>query len=93
MVYDDDATVALEKLRTELEARGFAAQLETNAGRGQSLAVRNPRAPMLSETVTADAGWFWWPWADRISPVADVVAAADRVARVPQSHTATRKSS
>ena len=30
----------------------------------------------------AEAGWFWWPWADRIAPVTDVSTAADRVARV-----------
>ncbi len=30
----------------------------------------------------ADAEWFWWPWADRIAPAADVAAAADAIARV-----------
>jgi len=37
---------------------------------------------MLAETVMAAAEWFWWPWADRIAPAADVAAAADAIARV-----------
>jgi hypothetical protein len=75
-------TAALEKLAVELGARGFETRLLAPEGWRPSLAVRNLIAPMLSETVLAQADWFWWPWADRISPVADVPAAADRIARV-----------
>jgi hypothetical protein len=82
---DDDpraGIAALEKLAAQLSARGFEPRLLTPGGWRPSLVVRNPRAPMLSETVLAQAEWFWWPWADRIAPVADVSAAADRIAGV-----------
>jgi hypothetical protein len=57
-------------------------RLITPDGHPPSLAISNPEAVALSETVMADAGWFWWPWADRIAGVADVPAAADLIARV-----------
>ncbi|MGH3067266.1 MAG: hypothetical protein ACRDMI_01615 [Streptosporangiaceae bacterium] len=37
---------------------------------------------MMSEDVACEAGWFWWPWADRIAPVTDVGTAADTIVRV-----------
>ena len=37
---------------------------------------------MLAETVLYARGWYWWPWADRIAPAADVADAAARVASV-----------
>jgi hypothetical protein len=37
---------------------------------------------VMAEDIMAQAGWFWWPWADRIAPAADVPAAAARVATV-----------
>ncbi len=75
-------TAALEKLAAELTARGYRAHMITAGGGPPSLAVTNPQAAMLAETVLADAEWFWWPWADRIAPMADVPAAAARVASV-----------
>jgi hypothetical protein len=80
-VADQDAS-ALEALADELGRRGYDAKLIAPEGREPWLAVRNPHAPMLAETVMAYAEWFWWPWADRIGPAGDVRAAADRVARV-----------
>jgi hypothetical protein len=84
MVHDtcESGVTALEKLAAELSARGFTARLITPGGRPPSLAISNPEAAALSETVMADAGWFWWPWADRIAGVADVLAAAEMIARV-----------
>jgi hypothetical protein len=73
---------ALGKLATELHARGYQAHLIAPAGRPPSLAVTNPQATVLAETVMADATSFWWPWADRIAGVADVAGAADVIARV-----------
>jgi hypothetical protein len=73
---------ALETLAAELGRRGYEAKRVSPDGRDSWLAVRNPQAPMLAETVLAHAEWFWWPWQDRIAPTADVPAAADRVLRV-----------
>jgi hypothetical protein len=75
-------TAALEKLAAELNARGYEARLIVPDGRPPWLAVINPAATMLEETVMAYAEWFWWPWADRIAPAADAATAADAIARV-----------
>jgi len=75
-------SAALEKLAAELRVRGYEAQLIAPDGQAPSLAVTNPHAAMLAETVLADATSFWWPWADRIAAVADVTTAADVIARV-----------
>lgn len=77
-----DDTAALEKLAAELNARGYEARLTVPDGRPAWLAVINPAAAMLTETVMAHGEWFWWPWADRIAPAADVATAADAIARV-----------
>jgi hypothetical protein len=73
---------ALDTLAAELRRRDYDAKLIAPEGREPRLAVRNPQVPMLAETVLAQAGWFWWPWRDRIGLAADVPAAADRVLRV-----------
>jgi hypothetical protein len=75
-------TAALEKLAAELTARGYEARLIAPDGRLPRLTVINPASTMLAETVTADAQWFWWPWADRIAPAGDVATAADAIAQV-----------
>ena len=82
MMPDGQDTAALEKLAAELGPRGYEVTLITAEGRRPTLAVRNPRAPLLSENVMADAEWFWWPWADRIALTTNVPAAAESVARV-----------
>ena len=82
MMHDGSDTAALEKLAAELGTRGYEVSIIIAEGRRPTLAVRNPAAPMLSETVLADAEWSWWPWADRIALAADVPAAAESVARV-----------
>jgi hypothetical protein len=75
-------TAALEILAAELDARGYEARLIGRDGRPARLAVTNPEATMLTERVVAYAAWFWWPWADRIAPAADVSDAADMIARL-----------
>jgi hypothetical protein len=75
-------TAALEKLAAELNARGYESRLIVPDGRPPWLAVINPAATMLAETVMAYAEWFWWPWADRIAPAVDVATAADAIVRV-----------
>ena len=74
-------TAALDRLSAELNARGYEARLTVPDGRPPWLAVINPGATMLAETVMAYAEWPW-PWADRIAPAADAATAADAIARV-----------
>lgn len=79
---DDDPVAILQRLAEELHARGFGTMLIAPPGKAPWLAVRNPAASMLAETVLYARGWYWWPWADRIAPAADVADAAARVASV-----------
>lgn len=72
----------LEKLAAELTARGYTTALRTPAGRLPHLAVTNPRASVLSERVLAQAGQFWWPWAEPIASCDEVAEAATIIARV-----------
>jgi hypothetical protein len=69
---------ALEHLATAL-GPGFITALVTGTGRRARLSVisRDTRA---GEDVYADeAGWFWWPWAERIATTDDPLAAARQV--------------
>jgi hypothetical protein len=78
----DAGVTALEKLAAELGRRGFGTHINTLAGQVPSLAVTNPRAPSLDEVVVAEAGWFWWSWAERITATSDVSEAAGVIAHV-----------
>lgn len=78
----DDPVMTLERLAAELRARGLGTTLIAPPGKAPWLDVRNPQASMLAETVMYARGWYWWPWADRIAPAADVADAAARVASV-----------
>jgi hypothetical protein len=73
---------SLEKLAAELTGRGFETRLTVPQGHVPSLAVTNPQATALSETVVAGEDWFWWSWAERIAAVAEVGEAAGVIARV-----------
>jgi hypothetical protein len=73
---------ALEKLAAELTGRGFETRATFPEGRVPSLLVINPQASALTETVVASADWFWWSWAEKVAPVADVSEAAGVIARV-----------
>ena len=79
--HEADVT-ALEKLAAELTARGFETRLAVPQGHVPSLAITNPQATALSETVVADEDWYWWSWGERVAPVADVSEAAGAIARV-----------
>jgi len=51
------------------------------------LTVVNKAASQLSDNVyAAPAGdgswWFWWSWAERLSPIKDVAVAAHAITRV-----------
>ena len=83
------AAVYLDKLADELTNRGLEAWLMDTPGRVPSVYITNPRARALEETVCADRGkdglwWFWWSWAERISPADDLSAAAAAITRVLQ---------
>ncbi|HEY1914816.1 MAG TPA: hypothetical protein VGH27_04500 [Streptosporangiaceae bacterium] len=77
-----DELADLDKLATELNARGLRADLRTPHGRLPYLVVRNPQASVLAEKVYAQAGAFWWSWADKIADSEDVNATAGILARV-----------
>ena len=72
----------LEALAAELAARGLQANLGTVQGCPPYLVVRNPRASVLTERVYAQAGSFWWPWAERIASCDEMTKAAAVLARV-----------
>jgi hypothetical protein len=82
-----DAVSQLEALADDLGKRGFATTLVTGHGY-PSVTVVNKDASHLSDTIYAAtvredlSWWFWWSWADRIGPVADVETAAETVVRV-----------
>ena len=51
------------------------------AGARPSLTVTASHLPHArGVSVIAREGWFWWPWGERIAPLADVTGAADLVA-------------
>ncbi|HEY4462726.1 MAG TPA: hypothetical protein VGN41_08685 [Streptosporangiaceae bacterium] len=73
---------ALEKLAGELSARGYQAHLSTPPGGLPHLNVCNPRASILTEQVYAQAGCYWFSWAERIAPCDEPATAATILARV-----------
>lgn len=88
----DEARAAVRQLGAlaeNLTARGFAAHV-TQTGRYAAVSVTNVSVRQLAETVYAapaeGAWWFWWSWADRIAPIADVEAAAFKIAYVLTPH-------
>ncbi|WP_433517820.1 hypothetical protein ACQP2T_21110 [Nonomuraea sp. CA-143628] len=87
LVDQDAAHQALLNLAAELETRRFQVRLRKVEGRPLSITIINVAAPVLTESVltapdTDGALWYWFPWRAPISPVDDVLAAADRVERV-----------
>lgn len=73
---------ALEKLAAALTARGYHADLRAPHGRLPYLDVRNPRASVLTEKIYAQAGAYWYSWAERIAGCDEVTTAAAILARV-----------
>jgi hypothetical protein len=76
----------LEPLAEALSRRGFLASV-TRIGDGPCFAeVINRTAPDLADSIFAARAdgewWFWWSWAQRIAPAADVELAAGRIAHV-----------
>lgn len=77
----------LDKLAEELRNRGLEAWLMAPPGRVPSVYITNPAARALEENVYVTRGkdglwWFWWSWAERITPADDLEAAANAISRV-----------
>lgn len=89
LVEPDAESVAvsqLEALASCLQARGFEAQVSRDGGT-MSLNVINRVAPGCHENIAVcragdSTWWFWWSWGDRIARIADVEAAAFKIAYV-----------
>ncbi len=72
---------ALENLAAALDRQSYAASLVT--GRGYPhLLITNRAAAQLTENIYCDGRYFWWSWAKRIAPAADITTARDAVMRV-----------
>jgi hypothetical protein len=76
----------LEPLAAMLSERGFLARI-TRVGEGPNfIEVINRDAPELAESIFAAPAdrewWFWWSWAERIAPVAEIELAAGKIAHV-----------
>ncbi|MEU0520503.1 hypothetical protein [Streptosporangium sp. NPDC006007] len=80
----------LERLVSELDARGLHARVvRTQSGRA-FVRVINPNATSLAENVTCRAQtapshrdwYYWWSWGERMHTVSDPAGAATKVARV-----------
>ncbi|MEU8245811.1 hypothetical protein [Nonomuraea sp. NPDC048916] len=86
----DDNSGHLERLVSELGARGLLARVvRTQSGR-LFVRVINPNATSLSENVTCRPTavsdlpdwWYCWSWGERMHTADDPAGAATKVARV-----------
>jgi hypothetical protein len=86
----DDDFQRLERLVSELGARGLLARVvQTQSGR-RFVRVINPNATSLSENVTCRSSavsdmpdwWYCWSWGERMHTADDPAGAATKVARV-----------
>ncbi len=78
----DGGVADLEKLAAELNGGDYEARLVTPQGRRPSVHARNRRAGVLKENIYCGDGFYWFGWAERIAPVAEVAEAARIVMRV-----------
>ena len=77
---DAEQVAWLDKLAAELATQDHETYVVTPSERRPYLCVRNPG--VLSENVLCDGEFYWWPWAERIAPTADVAGAAQAIVRV-----------
>ncbi len=72
----------LERLVSELDARGLIARVvRTQSGRA-FVRVINPNATSLAENVVCKSTDYWWSWGERMHRADDPAGAATKVARV-----------
>lgn len=77
-----DSAVELEKLAAELDGQAYAVTLVKGDRRRPRLHITNRKAAGIAEHVYSDGESYWWGWAERIGPVADVAGAAAAIANV-----------
>lgn len=80
-----DAIACLDVLAAHLRARGWTTYINTPAGRLASLFVQDPHHRpecgdilAIPDSTTGD-WWYWFSWAQRITPVHPPAAAADAI--------------
>ena len=78
----DELIAELEKLAAEIDGGDYQARVVAHSGRRPYLHVQNRSAGVLTENVYAGDGFYWWGWAERIAPVAEVAGAAAAIMRV-----------
>jgi hypothetical protein len=76
------AVTDLANLATELAIHGYQTTLNSPVGNAPCLVVRNPHATVLTETVHASQGSYWWSWKEPIAPCDQPAQAAALLARV-----------
>ena len=80
-----DAIACLDVLAAQLRTRGWTTYINTPAGRLASLFVQDPhhRAEcgdiLAAPDGTTGDWWYWFSWAERITPVHSPAAAADAI--------------
>ena len=75
---------ALVALAAALDPREFATTLTNSPGRRLCLSVTSRHAA-IGDDITADNRAYYWSWSERIGPLADPQAAAQKVTRVLRS--------
>jgi serine/threonine-protein kinase RsbW len=78
---DQDAVAELEALAGELRGSGLSVRLVIGAGWLPYLDVRAAGHTAAPRRVYAQAGWFFWPHAERIAGCDDLTAAVATIAR------------
>ncbi|SRR6266571_1000585 len=73
---------ALEDLAARLDRERYVITFVAAPGRRPHLCITNREAAQLTENVYSDGRHFFWGWAERIGPVADVAASARAVGQV-----------
>jgi hypothetical protein len=80
-----DGIACLDALAAQMHARGWSAYITTPAGRLASLFVQGPRDRAECGDViaacdaTTGQWWYWFSWAERITPAHVPAAAADAI--------------
>jgi len=78
---DTTCRAALVRLAAELDPRDFAVTLTAPPGRPPRLSVTSRHAA-IGDDIYADHQAFFWSWSERIAPVSDPAAAAQKISSV-----------
>jgi len=80
-----DGIACLDALAAQMHARGWSAYITTPAGRLASLFVQDPQdraecgGIIAARDATTGQWWYWFSWAERITPADVPAAAADAI--------------